>query len=259
MKLTKIIVLTILLSTFSLSAQEKEPTNHHKKEHLKGLHKATNKEMKTLSLQIGSHLDFYTAKGKEVSFNEVIPMLQSGKFTLDPYLNTNSELKAGVFRVTTKEEEKEMKEMQEEMQNQSDLVGTKALDFSVTDINGKEYSLDSLKGKIIVMNFWFIQCKPCIMEMPELNKLVENYINEDVIFLGFAMNKKSKLESFLKKTDFSYTIISESEKVVTDYKVTGFPTHIIVDKDSKIVFSTSGLGPTTIAGNEKTIEQLIKK
>jgi cytochrome oxidase Cu insertion factor (SCO1/SenC/PrrC family) len=55
-----------------------------------------------------------------------------------------------------------MKKMQEEMQNQSDLVGTKALGFSATDINGKEYSLDSLKGKIIVMNFWFIQCKPCI-------------------------------------------------------------------------------------------------
>jgi thiol-disulfide isomerase/thioredoxin len=255
MKLTKIIVLTILLSTFSLSAQDKEPTNDHKKEHLKGLHKATNKEMKTLSLQIGPHLDFYTAKGKEVPFNEVIPMLQSGKFTLDPYLNTNSELKAGVFRATTEEEEKEMKEMQ----NQSDLVGTKALGFSATDINGKEYSLDSLKGKIIVMNFWFIQCKPCIMEMPELNKLVENYKNEDVIFLGFAMNKKSKLKSFLKKTDFSYTIIPDSEKVVTDYKVTGFPTHIIVDKDSKIVFSTSGLGPTTIADIEKTIEQLIKK
>jgi thiol-disulfide isomerase/thioredoxin len=95
--------------------------------------------------------------------------------------------------------------------------------------------------------------------MPELNKLVENYINKDVIFLGFAMNKKSKLESFLKKTNFSYTIISDSEKVVADYKVTGFPTHIIVDKDSKVVFSTSGLGPTTIAGIEKTIEQLIKK
>ncbi len=133
-----------------------------------------------------------------------------------------------------------------------------APDFLVTDINGNEYSLNSLKGKIIVMNFWFIECNPCVREMPELNKLVESYKNEDVVFLGFAINDKSNIESFLKKNVFSYNIIPNSMGINETYEISRYPTNLIIDEHSNIVFKTVGLHSTTISDLEKNIENLIK-
>jgi thiol-disulfide isomerase/thioredoxin len=45
---------------------------------------------------------------------------------------------------------------------------------------GKQYSLESLKSKIVVLNFWFTQCGGCITEMPELNELKKAYSGKDV-------------------------------------------------------------------------------
>ncbi|WP_435263522.1 TlpA family protein disulfide reductase [Tenacibaculum sp. nBUS_03] len=143
--------------------------------------------------------------------------------------------------------------------NQNDLIGTYASDFTVTDINGNEYSLNNLKGKIIVMNFWFIECKPCIREMPQLNNLVKKYKNKEVVFLGFSGNGKLQIDSFLKTQDFFYSIVPNSRKIASKYKVSGYPTNIIIDKNLKIAYASSGLKPTTINNIEKTIEHLIKK
>ena len=145
-----------------------------------------------------------------------------------------------------------------EMPGKSDLLGKPALPFSVTDINGNNYSLESLKGKVIVINFWFVECKPCVMEMPELNKLVEKFNNKDVVFLGFAMNEKDKIEQFLKKTKYKYNIIPGAKDVIGTYGVTSFPMHIVIDKNSIITFAVNGLGPTTIEDLEKEIGGLME-
>ena len=234
-------------------------TNVIEKEYLTGLHKPTDEERENLSLQLTPNLDFYTDEGKKMSFNEVLPMLKSGNYTLDPYINANNELKAAVLKPATEAEKKEIKEGQAKMNKRSERVGKYAQHFDVTDINGNKYSLEELKGKIIVMNFWFVECKPCIMEMPDLNKLVEKYKEKEVVFLGFATNKTPKLNSFLSKKEFKYNIIPESKDVINSYEVTSYPTHIIIDKTSKIVFSTSGLGPNTVSDLENEIEKLLEK
>jgi len=67
-------------------------------------------------------------------------------------------------------------------QSQQDQVGSDAPDFSAVDMNGNSYSLGILKGKVVVINFWFVECKPCVIEMPELNEIVEKYKSEEVVF-----------------------------------------------------------------------------
>ena len=263
MKITKIIILTIILSSFStinLNAQNQEITNVEKKEYLKGLTKASEDYLSDKQIMFdGESIPIYNIKGKRIRGMEMMEAMMSGNYTPDFYMDKNKEIKVAVLRIATEDEKKMMKEMEDQMNGKSEAIGTDASNFSATDINGNEYSLNSLKGKIIVMNFWFVECKPCVMEMPELNKLVENYKNKDVVFLGFATNDKAKIDSFLKKKNFSYNIIPSSKKIAAEYKVLGYPTHIILDGNSKIVYSTSGLGPTTISDIEKTIEHLIKK
>ncbi|WP_420577286.1 peroxiredoxin family protein [Ekhidna sp.] len=115
-----------------------------------------------------------------------------------------------------------------------------APEFSVEDIYGNKYTLADLKGKAVVINFWFIGCAPCIVEMPGLNKLVELYEDEDVVFLAFALDSKSSLENFLEKKEFKYNIIASSREIADMFDVTGYPTHVILDKKGNVRSVLSG-------------------
>ncbi len=76
-------------------------------------------------------------------------------------------------------------------------------DFKVTSIDGKVFNLPDLRGKVIVLNLWFVNCPFCIEEIKLLNNLVDEYQNnKNIIFIGLATNDKAKLENFLKRKSF---------------------------------------------------------
>ncbi|WP_346880964.1 TlpA disulfide reductase family protein [uncultured Algibacter sp.] len=261
MNLAKIILLTILLSSINsinLYAQNNE--SNDTKIYLKGLTKASENDLSDQEIALdGESIPVYDIKGERIRGMEMMKAMVSGDYKSDYYIDTNKEIKAIVLRFLTEDEKKQMEDIQGDMGDKSELIGTKAPAFVVTDINGNEYSLNSLKGKIIVMNFWYIACKPCVMEMPDLNKLVKDYKSKDVVFIGFATNNKEEVKSFLNNNVFSYNIIPNSKNIAKEYGVIGYPTHIIIDENSKIVYQASGLGSRTISDIEKTIEELIKK
>ena len=190
--------------------------------------------------------------------------MMSGDYVPEPHIDKKGDIKAIVLRKASEEEKKQMLEMRQgimepgQMDAPSDKLGKQAAKFSVSDINGKTFSLDELKGKVVVLNFWFIECKPCVMEMPELNKLVEKFKDKEVVFIGFASNDKAKLQKFLSSNTFSYNIIPESKEVAENYDVRMFPTHIVIDRESLIRFYAVGLGPTTLSDLEKVIEAHLK-
>ena len=193
---------------------------------------------------------------------DFIKIMLSGDYIPESYIDSNKVVKAFLLRKATELEKEQMKQMQANMQNpgqnKSELIGKEAFPFSVTDISGKKYSLDKLKGKVIVINFWFVECKPCVMEIPELNDLVDKYNGKEVVFLGFATNDKSKIENFLKTKTFKYNIIADSKEVAGLYKVNSYPTHLVIDTNSIISNYMIGLGPTTVKDLDKTIESLLK-
>lgn len=118
-----------------------------------------------------------------------------------------------------------------------------APDFEATLLNGKKISSKDYKGKIIVLNFWFTGCGPCKQEIPELNELVKQYKNKNVVFLACALDDdKQLLNKYLKQNPFSYGIIPDARKIVAEYKVSSYPTHIIVDKDGNIITRIIGGG-----------------
>lgn len=142
---------------------------------------------------------------------------------------------------------------------ENSLIGINAPVFSVKDIQGNKKSLNSLKGKIIILNFGFIECKPCVREMPELNNLVKKYKNDNVEFIGFSGNGSMQINSFLKEQDFLYNIVPNSKSVIKDYRISSYPTNIIIDQNAKVVYVTKGLKPTTVNEIEEVIKSLIKE
>lgn len=249
MKTTNIFFLTFLISILLTACSDDTP------EHLKGLTKASMPELELPDGFDMLAIPTYSMEGELIDKDSIVDILLDGDFTTEPYVDENQQIKAFVFRETTPAEKKQMQEFAKMMNGNSETIGTTAGAFSVTDLEGNQWSLEDLRGEIVVINFWFIACKPCVQEIPELNELVEKY-EERVKFLAFAADKKDALEVFLTKTPFEYHIIPESRQVAETYQVMGYPTHIVVDKNSTITYATTGLGSNTISELIAEIENL---
>lgn len=259
----KILLLSILFSTilmvgcgFKAKKENKESIKTEDKSFLKGLKKADKSDFTSISqsMLIENKIPIYTQDGKILEGVEVMKRMPFCNCMMIPYVNDLNELKAIVLRHMTNEEIR----IAQGNNTRARLIGKEAMPFSLNDISGNSYSIKNLKGKIIVMNFWFISCKPCVMEIPELNKLVEKNKGKEIVFLGFALDKKPALQYFLQKTPFNYTIIPECVKISKTYEVYSYPTNIVIDKNSKITYFTSGLCPTTVSDLEKEIKKLLK-
>ena len=117
------------------------------------------------------------------------------------------------------------------------MEGKKLPDFNFTDLNGTVYNRANTKGKILILKCWFIHCKVCVQEFPELNQLVNEYKrNKNIIFLSLASDNKNDLFNFLKKKQFDYAVIPNLEmKYMEQYLgANQYPTHLFVDQNGTI-------------------------
>lgn len=159
----------------------------------------------------------------------------------------------------------------------SDLVGLegqKAPIFTAAAMDGTEYNLESLRGKIVVVNLWGTFCPPCIEEMPRLNALVDKYKSKNVVFLAPSPEGKALLEGFLPKNSFKYQVLPNAFGIVKQYspkkknpsptdKPGGFtmllPVHLVIDQEGTVVKDFWGYKPTTADELSKAIEDLLVK
>ena len=100
-------------------------------------------------------------------------------------------------------------------------------------IDGSVKSFSDYKGKLLVINFWYINCGPCIVEMPYLNDLVDKYQNEDIQFLALSFDTIPDIKSFLNRTEFKYEHGSISRSMMYDFTPVA-PGHFIVDTEGVI-------------------------
>lgn len=136
-------------------------------------------------------------------------------------------------------------------------VGKLIAPFDYVDIYGDKLTSSSLQGKVIVLNFWYPSCPPCLKEIPELNAIVERQKDKDVVFIAPAIytSKEELLNSFLPKHPFSYQMVLIDNQ---DYSVTSFPTHVLIDQDLRVVDKIKGYSPDTSRQLEEKIEELLK-
>lgn len=110
------------------------------------------------------------------------------------------------------------------------LIGKTLIKEKNLSINSKLFDSSSLMGKVVFAKFWFINCVPCVEEMPQLNEIVlQNKDNDKFVFLSFAFNKPNDLKKFLAKTTFNYEVFPVSTSFVLDtLGIESFPTHLLV-------------------------------
>ena len=206
---------------------------------------------------------FYGANNEKLMPEDALKKFKSGMYKVDAYVDDNDQFKMAYLLKMTQEQMNQGIEEAMKMQNDFEvkLIGKPFPDFRLTDLSGSTHTSENIKGKVVVINLWFTACAPCIHEMPELNKIVGEYKeNEDVLFLAFALDPKSRVDKFLKKYKFDYNIIPDSQEYITKkLNPPGYPTHIVLDKNSNVVFLFSGYTPQAGEAIKSYINSELKK
>lgn len=119
---------------------------------------------------------------------------------------------------------------------QFEMEGSPFPNFDFVSLDGEQFNNDNTKGKLLVLKCWFIGCKACVEEFPELNQLVdENSGRSDVAFLSLAYDRPEALRKFVGRKEFKYAVLPvERDFLETQLQVVAYPTHFVVDKEGII-------------------------
>lgn len=169
-------------------------------------------------------------------------------------LNTFSQEKKSISQKDLNDKHKVLEKEKKEIRKQ--INGFILNELSFEDINGNKYTLESLKGKIIVMNFWFIQCKPCVKEFPDLNALKMKFQEKDVEFFAVTWNDKNSLIKFLEITKLDLTVVPD-RKLIDKFKIPYYPYNIIIDKKGKVEYVNDVLSLNLIKKIERKVKRLL--
>ena len=227
------LVATILFSCVSLFGQEKAPPKQ------------------AIDLE---KLEVRDSAGHLLKMDEWLPLNASGKYTL----SFNREYtRASITKLSAEAYLQKMKAAPKPGESKSFVTGTFPANFKEKTIRGNRIELEKLKGKVVVLNFWFVGCPPCRMEIPELNELTKTFAGKEVVFVGVALDEKAAVEEFLVSTPFDYQQIASGRSIATQYGIKGYPTHAVLDKTGKVVFQTMGLAPNTLFWLGQSIEEAL--
>ena len=118
-------------------------------------------------------------------------------------------------------------------------------DLELTDQFGNTHTLSDYKGKVIFLNFWATWCGPCRNEMPDIQKLYDEYSAQgedaEVVILGIAgpgigqEESAEEIADFMTENGYTYPVLMDtSGEMFTQYGISAFPTTFMIDKDGNV-------------------------
>ncbi len=122
-----------------------------------------------------------------------------------------------------------------------------APDFTVQDATGKEISFSEFKGKPVVVNFWASWCPPCKAEMPDFEKMYQEYSKKGVSFVMINMTDGSRetvatAQKFLQESRYTFPAYFDVKQSAAGvYGVSAIPDSVFIDKSGTIVNAYAGM------------------
>lgn len=131
-----------------------------------------------------------------------------------------------------------------------------APDFTLKDPEGNTHTLSDYRGKIVVLDFWATWCAPCLMVMPKLQEVHEQFKDQDVVVMGVNAWENGDPAALMKEKGFEYLLLLGGDAAAADYDVTGIPTMVVVDQNGVIVDRHVGADPQIKTKLAETITRL---
>lgn len=187
-------------------------------------------------------LEFFKSHMKVVHYTVKIGgilMIFMGILMLTGKMNAVS----GALSSTETQEEATEAESEEEEEAAEEVKTIPAIDFTLKDQYGNIHTLSDYKGKTVFLNFWATWCSPCRAEMPDIQKLYEEFQQEeeDIVILGVAApnlgREKSEegIKGFLEENGYTYPVVMDTEaEAFQAYGINSFPTTFMIDKDGNV-------------------------
>jgi thiol-disulfide isomerase/thioredoxin len=130
-----------------------------------------------------------------------------------------------------------------------------APDLDIAEWPGPSLSLESLRGKVVLLDFWGLRCKPCIAAFPKVQELHDKFKESGLTVIavhgwGGGVENVSR---FMKDNKYSFAVAIDGGKTVRDYAVSAIPSYYLIDKKGRLVW-----GPEHGVPLEEQIESLLK-
>jgi len=135
---------------------------------------------------------------------------------------------------------------------------TVAPDFQLTTFDGRPLQLSSMRGKVVVVNFWASWCVPCRDEQPTIESLAKRYENRDVVFVGINIqdNQHDAL-AFMRQFGITYPVAPDPTGAVSiNYGVVGVPETYLISRQGTIARKL--VGPVDESQLVAPLEELLR-
>lgn len=108
--------------------------------------------------------------------------------------------------------------------------------FTLTDLQGKAWHLQDLRGKVVLVNFWATWCPPCRKEMPDLDALYNKFKDRGFVVLAISDEEAAKVTPYIAEHKVSYPVMLDPGRKVNDaFIVEGIPKSFVYDRSGKLV------------------------
>ncbi len=183
--------------------------------------------------------------GKTISIERFSELINTGEYNAEPVEDKDGNLKMLQLHKIIPGETTTLKSSTRTTRRshgeRSPLIGHAAPDFVMTDLEGNEIDSKKLRGKVVVLNFWFARCKPCIDEVPELNQVFKKYqSNKEVVFAAVTFEKEEAARNFRSTHGFLFPLVPYRQEVVDEFVAFGYPTNVVLDREGKFHYYKGG-------------------
>lgn len=118
--------------------------------------------------------------------------------------------------------------------------GKNEINFKIKNLKGREYSLKDFKGKNLFIVFWATWCRFCSMQLKEIQKIYEEFKNEEIEFLIISYESIPAIEKYVKKYGYTFPVYTQISELPPEFKISGIPATFILDKEGKIILKKEG-------------------